>query len=104
MANGELSLDPDRAFVARLLEVPALRATVAVAKRIARLLRRANDDRLNEALDAAAATPLKRFVADLRKDIAAVQAAIDLPWSTSPVEGQINRLKMIKRTMCGRAG
>ena len=33
-----------------------------------------------------------------------MQAAIDLPWTTSPVEGQINRLKMIKRTMHGRAG
>jgi transposase len=104
MADGELPSDADRAFAARLLEVPALQATVAVAKRIARLLRRKGDDRLDEALDKAAASPLARFVADLRKDIAPVRAAIDLPWSTSPVEGQINRLKMIKRTMYGRAG
>lgn len=34
----------------------------------------------------------------------ALQAALELPWTTSPVEGQINRLKMIKRTMYGRAG
>ncbi|MFK4048045.1 hypothetical protein ACI2KH_24255 [Roseomonas mucosa] len=40
----------------------------------------------------------------LRKDIAAVRAALDLTWTTSPVEGQINRLKTIKRTMYGRAG
>jgi transposase len=33
-----------------------------------------------------------------------VRAALSLPWSTSPVEGQISRLKMIKRQMCGRAG
>jgi transposase len=33
-----------------------------------------------------------------------VQAALDLPWTTSPAEGQINRIKMIKRTMYGRAG
>ena len=31
-------------------------------------------------------------------------AALALPWSTSPVEGQINRLKTIKRQMYGRAG
>ena len=31
------------------------------------------------------------------------QASLDLPWTTSPVEGQINRLKMLKRTMYGRA-
>jgi transposase len=33
----------------------------------------------------------------------ALQAALDLPWTTSPVEGQINRLKMLKRIMYGRA-
>jgi transposase len=27
-----------------------------------------------------------------------------LPWTTSPVEGQINRIKLLKRTMYGRAG
>jgi hypothetical protein len=32
-----------------------------------------------------------------------VQAALDLPWTTGPTEGQINRLKMLKRTMYGRA-
>ena len=38
------------------------------------------------------------------KDIAAVAAAVDTPWSTGQVEGQINRLKTIKRQMYGRAG
>jgi transposase len=104
MAEGKISSDPDRAFAARLLEMPALQATVAAAKRLARLLRRKTDDRLEEALDEAAATPLASFVAELRKDVAAVRAALELPWTTSPVEGQINRLKMIKRTMYGRAG
>ncbi len=55
-------------------------------------------------LEAAARTPLKEFAAGLRRDIGAIQAALDLPWSTSPVEGQVNRLKMLKRTMYGRAG
>lgn len=27
-----------------------------------------------------------------------------LPWTTSPVEGQVSRIKMLKRTMYGRAG
>jgi transposase len=104
MAEGKPPSDADGAFVARLLEMPALAITVAAARRLTRLLRRKGDDRLEEALDEAAATPLASFVAELRKDIAAVRAALELPWSTSPVEGQINRLKMIKRTMYGRAG
>jgi hypothetical protein len=33
----------------------------------------------------------------------AVKAGVTLPWSTGPVEGQINRLKMLKRQMYGRA-
>jgi transposase len=45
-----------------------------------------------------------RFAYGLQKDIAAVAAAVDTSWSTGQVEGQINRLKMIKRQMYGRAG
>jgi transposase len=95
----------DRAFAARLLEeVPALSATIAAAKRLALLLRRKSDEALDDVLTAAGATPLAGFAAELRRDIGAVQAALDLPWTTSPVEGQIGRIKMIKRTMYGRAG
>ncbi|QRE78299.1 transposase [Methylobacterium aquaticum] len=32
-----------------------------------------------------------------------MEAALALSWSTSPVEGQINRVKTLKRTMYGRA-
>jgi transposase len=48
--------------------------------------------------------PVVRFAYGLQKDISAVTAAVDTPWSTGQVEGQINRLKMIKRQMYGRAG
>jgi len=37
-------------------------------------------------------------------DILAVEAAVTEPWSNGPVEGQVNRLKTIKRQMYGRAG
>lgn len=39
-----------------------------------------------------------------RRDIDAVKNAIELPWSNGQAEGQINRLKMLKRAMYGRAG
>ena len=45
-----------------------------------------------------------RFVRTLKQDMAAVEAAVTQPWSNGPVEGQINRLKMLKRQMYGRAG
>lgn len=45
-----------------------------------------------------------RFVRTLKQDIEAVEAAVSQPWSNGPVEGQINRLKMLKRQMYGRGG
>jgi len=45
-----------------------------------------------------------RFAYGLQKDISAVAAAVDTSWSTGQVEGQIRRLKAIKRQMYGRAG
>jgi transposase len=46
---------------------------------------------------------LQSFVKGLRKDEAAIVAALTLKWSNGPVEGQVNRLKLIKRQMYGRA-
>lgn len=48
--------------------------------------------------------PVVRFAYGLQKDISAVRAAVETSWSNGQVEGQINRLKMIKRQMYGRAG
>lgn len=45
-----------------------------------------------------------RFASVLRRDIDAVKNAIELRWSNGQAEGQINRLKMLKRAMYGRAG
>jgi len=79
------------------------RIRIAVAKRLNKLLRHDSKEKLGGVLDAAG-TPLGEFAASLRHDLAAVQAALDLPWTTSPAEGQTNRLKTLKRTMYGRAG
>ena len=39
----------------------------------------------------------------MAQDIKAVRAALSLPWSNGASEGQINRLKTIKRPIYGRA-
>ncbi len=93
-----------RLIAAMLARAPALADTVAAARRIALLLRHRSSEPLVTVLEEAGRTLLRPFVATLRRDIAAVQASLDLPWTTSPAEGQISRLKMIKRTMYGRAG
>jgi transposase len=46
---------------------------------------------------------LTAFVTKLRQDADAVAAALELPYSQGQTEGQINRLKMVKRAMYGRA-
>ena len=47
---------------------------------------------------------VESFAASLDQDGAAVRAALTLPWSNGQAEGQINRLRLLKRTMYGRAG
>jgi transposase len=54
-------------------------------------------------LQSAQPTPLGSFAQHLRKDEAAVLAALRLPWSNGQVEGHVHRLKLIKRQMYGRA-
>lgn len=46
---------------------------------------------------------MRNFAAGLRRDYDAVKAALSYEWSCGQVEGQINRLKTIKREMYGRA-
>jgi transposase len=47
--------------------------------------------------------PIRQFAKNLRRDWDAVVQAVCQPWSNGQVEGQVNRLKMIKRQMYGRA-
>jgi transposase len=56
-----------------------------------------------EWLRLAKTTALACFAASLCNDEAAVLAAMSLPWSNGQVEGQVHRLKLIKRQMYGRA-
>ena len=106
LTTGRSRLDAEeRMFVSHLLAAePALNAAVAWARRLGRLLRRRAVESLDEVLAAAAGTLFARFAESLRRDFDAISAALVLPWTTSPVEGQVSRIKMLKRTMYGRAG
>ncbi|OAF04330.1 transposase [Bradyrhizobium centrolobii] len=55
-------------------------------------------------IEDASRSELASLAQGIGRDIAAVRAATTQPWSTSPVEGQITRLKTIKRQMYGRSG
>ena len=94
-----------RSFLDALLDVaPMIRRAVEEARAFAHLVRERDAEALSPWLAAAQGGPLAGFVEGLRRDHDAVAAALVLPWSTGPVEGQIGRLKTIKRQMYGRAG
>jgi transposase len=46
---------------------------------------------------------LRNFAMGLENDYEAVKLAFSLEWSNGQVEGQVNRLKTVKRQMYGRA-
>jgi transposase len=87
-------------------QAPELAEAVALAQDFASLVRRRQPTQLEPWLARAAQSavpPFRRLARGLRADLAAVEAAVTLPWSQGPIEGQINRLKMLKRQMFGRA-
>lgn len=95
----------DRAFAEALCSAaPRLKRAAEDVRAFADLLRQKDPAGLTPWLEAAAETDLGGFVTGLRQDEAAVRAAIVEPWSNGSVEGQVNRLKLIKRSMYGRAG
>jgi transposase len=89
-----------------LLAQPAIAAAATLATRFLALLceRRAAD--LDPWLADAATSALgefRRFAAGLQRDAAAVRAALEQDWNNGQLEGQINRVKLIKRMGYGRA-
>lgn len=79
----------------------------SLAIRFSGILRSRASNKLGFWIDDAVSSrlaPIIRFARVLHRDIGAVRNAIELPWSNGQAEGQINRLKTIKRAMYGRAG
>jgi transposase len=94
-----------RAYLEQLEELwPEVRELEQRATAFLRLFEAHDGAALEPWIRAAEPTPLGAFARGLRSDLEAVRAAIVLPWSNGPTEGHINRLKMLKRQMYGRAG
>ncbi len=102
------TLEPDeQQAIERLAEQPELATAVALAQRFTNLVRQRQPQQLDDWLERVKDShfaPLVRFAQSLREDYDAVKAGLSLSTSNGPVEGQINRLKMLKRQMYGRAG
>lgn len=86
---------------------PELTAALDLADEFKSLIRKQSRGTLQDWLTRAEASPcaeVRHFAEGIRRDESAVNAAITMTWSNGPVEGHVNRLKMIKRQMFGRAG
>ena len=110
-----LCVKPRGQMTARqVANVDALKAAAAdftamrrLAMRYRGLLRGGTPERLDAwLLDARASGiyAMQRFAGTIRQDLDAVRNAALEPWSNGQTEGQINKLKTLKRAMYGRAG
>ncbi len=97
--------DDERAYRTALdAACPALAEARALGDRFVRMLHARDPNDLGPWLTAAATTELRRFAAGIQRDRDAVLAALCFRWSNGQVEGQVHRLKLVKRSMFGRAG
>ncbi|MFF2507690.1 transposase [Streptomyces sp. NPDC058067] len=93
---------------AALTNCPELTALAEHVRAFAHMLTHLQGVRLPEWIEAASATAelpsLRHFAQHLLRDLNAVTAGLTLPWNSGVVEGHVNRIKMLKRQMFGRAG
>jgi transposase len=98
--------DEQAAYLAQLCESDA---TIATAHRVTRdfldMVRERHGERLDEWIEAAAESGIaevRRFALGLQGDATAVRAGLTRAESNGQTEGQINKLKLVKRAMYGR--
>src|SRR5262249_3689644 len=85
---------------------PMIRQGLKLVESFREAINGRSETKLETWMDAAAKSQLsefENFVTVLRRDEAAVRAAASSEWSNGQTEGQVNRLKMLKRQMYGRA-
>ena len=102
----KLEADQARALTLIRQQCPEAEQAYQLAQSFGTILREHQADALSSWMQTALDTTLSafhKFVGGLHRDLAAVKAAFSLPWSNGQTEGQVNRLKVIKRQMYGRA-
>lgn len=86
---------------------PDINTAWILAHRFREIMENKQGDLLNQWIDQviqSSVSELKGFAKGLLSGYEAVKNALSLPWSNGQVEGQINKLKTVKRQMYGRAG
>ncbi|WP_420856905.1 transposase [Streptomyces populi] len=90
-----------------LADCPELDALARHVRSFAHMLTERRGERLPQWLDAVrqdGLPSLHTLAAGIDRDRDAVIAGLTLPWNSGVVEGHVDRIKMLKRQMFGRAG
>ncbi len=82
--------------------VPVVAAAHELVDAFHKLVREKHPGALDAWLERALPSAIATFARGIVADKAAVTAAIELPWSNGQTEGQITKLKLVKRQMYGR--
>lgn len=94
-------------YLTRLCELsPEICEARNLCQSFIRMVRKSDVDKLDRWLEDVAksnVSELKSFAKSLKQDYNAVRAALEYIWSQGQTEGQVNRLKLLKRQMYGRA-
>jgi len=91
---------------ALFIHEPLMGTAATLGVRLLQMIRERQADHLDGWLkdaEESGIAELRNLAHSLRGDYAPVKAALTSPWSNGQTEGNVNRLKMIKRTMYGRA-
>ncbi len=104
MTTGRERLTRSEAVTVAAIEggVPALAEAREEVARFQAMVRAMAPDRLEAWIERAGKGLLASFARGVVRDLAAVRAALTLPWSNGQTEGQITKLKLVKRQMYGR--
>jgi transposase len=107
LRHPEHMTESDASLLERLRQAHAAFAqAISLALAFTHLLRDRQPQQLKPWVQRAARSSLvafRRLAKSFRRDYAAIKAGATVEGSTSPVEGHINRLKLLKRQMFGRA-
>ncbi len=103
----ELLTDEQQTLLVRICQANAdLEELYRLGQQFVLMVKQRQPRRLNAWLARAqksSSVELQGFASGVKRDYAAVKAGLSLPWSQGQVEGQITRLKLLKRQMYGRA-
>ena len=99
----DLTQEETRTVAAIEVSIPRLGEAAVLVDRFQKMLRNRSTAHLQPWLQEANASLLASFAKGLSADKHAVLATLREPWSNGQTEGQINRLKLLKRQMYGRA-